>query len=813
MGLTDASGGTIRSHLTKVFFDMVKDKDSGAQFHGPRCDAKEYDAEFDQQTQHPGLRLRASTRAVRRWVDEFVVGHNFCPWAGPALAVGGVRVVASDARSAEGVLVDLRAEAEALPPGGSAPCEGQAVTTLLACPHVAEWGSPSAFQAFYDTVLASGYVFASLELYIPAPGGDAGARPQLAAGDRLQLGEGPSGVPVLATVLDPSAGFGEGGQRLARVQVDGRGETFISAGGRDTPATCLVRATLGAFCGSSACRRSRRAAARAVRRVFSPARRGPCSTCCGWTTWTARRTATCRGGTASAPRSWAPRPCRRCREAEGLCSPRRCMWEWLLRRGPEYLAQGLVNYAARCPAIPACPASGCPPCPGLVCGDCAVPACPACPACLGTSAPPAAAEADCRPAEAEAACRESGLGLLAYLIFLLGVVVGALVVSSGWGCLRVLRRIGRAAVKKTESEDELELRLVNDFNGRARGAVEPGYRDVPAGVPRDRVYRFRREPSAARDAEFQQAAEAEAGSEGRLLADAQGVAPPPAGFVWLLPIDAVGQVVGADAGALVAAAAPAAPAAVPGAVPVGALVAGAAAAAAAPVAAPAPRLQGPLQGVAPVGALPGVATLWRAAESGGGFRFGDPVAGHVRTARALGTKDLHVLADGAALFVEEVSPASETSFFDKGVSGDARIMAMRRNSQGRRERTWAAMVADVAREEGLGLGGHRERFRSARKLESSSWGVSEHYCVAQALELGLLTDQVDGSNPMMVESLFRRPQTIEFAHSERAREQEAKGCGGKLSPEEQMAFNPRKAREEREAARKDDKSKKGNDNG
>jgi len=147
---------------------------------------------------------------------------------------------------------------------------------------------------------------------------------------------------------------------------------------------------------------------------------------------------------------------------------------------------------------------------------------------------------------------------------------------------------------------------------------------------------------------------------------------------------------------------------------------------------------------------------------------------------------------------------------------------------------------EFVNQEGLGLDGHHERFRSTCKLESSSWGVSEHHCVTQALKLGLLNDQIDGSNLMMVESLFRRLQTIEFAHSERAREQEAKGYGGKLSLEEQMAFagssraggslmicpllldyvrgevereaslakNLRKAREEREATRKDNKKGK-----
>merc|ERR1719291_1646054 len=96
-------------------------------------------------------RVENYAQAVRRWVDEFVVGHNFCPWAAPALEAGGVRVVASDAQSAKGAFADLRAEAKMLPPSGCAPAEGGVVTTLLACPHVAEWAQPRAFQAFYDT--------------------------------------------------------------------------------------------------------------------------------------------------------------------------------------------------------------------------------------------------------------------------------------------------------------------------------------------------------------------------------------------------------------------------------------------------------------------------------------------------------------------------------------------------------------------------------------------------------------------------------------------------------------------------------------
>jgi hypothetical protein len=102
------------------------------------------------------------------------------------------------------------------------------------------------------------------------------------------------------------------------------------------------------------------------------------------------------------------------------------------------------------------------------------------------------------------------------------------------------------------------------------------------------------------------------------------------------------------------------------------------------------------------------------------------------------------------------------------------------------------------------------------------------------LRHALQIDQVDGFNLVFVEVMFRRLQTIEYAHSERAREAESKSVGGRLSIEEQQTFgglvrhaatlmicpslldhvksevekevglqkNMRKIREEREAARK-----------
>lgn len=136
--------------------------------------------------------------------------------------------------------------------------------------------------------------------------------------------------------------------------------------------------------------------------------------------------------------------------------------------------------------------------------------------------------------------------------------------------------------------------------------------------------------------------------------------------------------------------------------------------------------------------------------------------------------------------------------------------------------------------EGLGLEGHHERVRTLCKLDSTSWGMQEHFQVSMFLRYCLQIDQLNSHNLMSVEAMFRRLQTIEFGYAEKAREVEAKGAGSRLALEEQQVFggltrhastlmicpelldyvksetereaalskNLRKAREERELARK-----------
>ncbi|CAE7574127.1 unnamed protein product [Symbiodinium natans] len=162
--------------------------------------------------------------ATRRWLDEVVIGYNFCPYAGPTEEARQIRIVASSARSPEGVLEDLSMEATRLPTVAQKSIEpGQPATTLLVCPHVMEWESFDDFRAFYESELANGYIYAEQDLYIVYfhPSYGQGTAEPLREGDVVDLGGD------AATVLDTAAGFGASGQPLAKVSLASGEESFI----------------------------------------------------------------------------------------------------------------------------------------------------------------------------------------------------------------------------------------------------------------------------------------------------------------------------------------------------------------------------------------------------------------------------------------------------------------------------------------------------------------------------------------------------------------------------------------------------------
>ena len=92
--------------------------------------------------------------------------------------------------------------------------------------------------------------------------------------------------------------------------------------------------------------------------------------------------------------------------------------------------------------------------------------------------------------------------------------------------------------------------------------------------------------------------------------------------------------------------------------------------------------------------------------------------------------------------------------------------------------------------EGLGLDEHHERFRQVCRLDSGTWGVMEHFQISMMVRQLLQTDGINGCNSLAAELMFRRLQTIEYAHAERARETEGKAMGAtsKLALEEQYVF-------------------------
>ncbi|CAK0874607.1 unnamed protein product, partial [Prorocentrum cordatum] len=311
----------------------------------------------------------------------------------------------------------------------------------------------------------------------------------------------------------------------------------------------------------------------------------------------------------------------------------------------------------------------------------------------------------------------------------------------------------------------------------AQAARFGGHGPPPPGIDPQQVYRFRAEPTDAEVAQLTAEAEQVALAECRRRAQATGN---PELLVNLRPLVLPG---GGAAAAL--AIAPAGPA-------VGLLRGAPVGAAAAPAAEP--------------------AGAWRAAMCEGGYRVGDEVPGHLPTAARVQSRDIHVLPDGAGLFVELVPPSRLAAFLRKAVDADARVLLIVRDAQGRRDLPWNRMVemtrqgdfgSDWAlrgprtaawcmrylQREALRIEGHHEHFRQVCKLGASDWGVQEHFQLSQQIKAATCQDQLDGTNLISIEMKFRRLRTIEFAHWGKAKDAESKGVGGKMSLEEQAAFS------------------------
>ena len=215
------------------------------------------------------------------------------------------------------------------------------------------------------------------------------------------------------------------------------------------------------------------------------------------------------------------------------------------------------------------------------------------------------------------------------------------------------------------------------------------------------------------------------------------------------------------------------------------------------------------------------------------------------------------LGGGKFVFAEYVTAAGLQGWLDEAVADEARLLPIRLSPAGERHRSWTSVADDsrienfadwpvlgprsvpwclaFLKKEGRNLELHHERFKAVAKLEASSWGVAEHKEICAYLTHLCCYDQVDPSNLAAAEAMFRRLQTIEYSYVEKVRQLEANAGGGsRLTGEEQAIFgglqqsdaslmiapelldharaeaersaslakNLRKAREEREAAKK-----------
>lgn len=255
--------------------------------------------------------------------------------------------------------------------------------------------------------------------------------------------------------------------------------------------------------------------------------------------------------------------------------------------------------------------------------------------------------------------------------------------------------------------------------------------------------------------------------------------------------------------------------------------------------------------------------VWVAAESVGTTKYGDVIQGVLAVANR-GAKTVHTMPDGQQIFCMCVRADDIETFNARPSACDPRIVRVRMNAVGTPERPLAEIVAET-REfrvswkltgprtsrwclnylviEGLGFEQHHERFRQLCRLDTTTWGVVEHFQMSMMLRQLIQVDCLNGFNNLGIELLFRRLQTIEYAHSERARDSESKAAGGRLSVEEQYTFgsmvrqsatlmiapslldhvkteverdvqlqkNLRKAREERELSKKQKGKQKGDD--
>ena len=192
-----------------------------------------------------------------------------------------------------------------------------------------------------------------------------------------------------------------------------------------------------------------------------------------------------------------------------------------------------------------------------------------------------------------------------------------------------------------------------------------------------------------------------------------------------------------------------------------------------------------------------------------GFRVGDEVELPDGTPTVgVPARAVILLDSGAGLFVEQVEEADMTEFLGRPIKGGARVLPVVVDGKGIRDISLAAAVERVREEEivgfpepritgwclrhlaseGRNLEVHFEHFRGLCNLQLNQWGMEEYGSIVGVLKALLQQDQLDVTNIIGAELLFRRLQVIEYCYSDRLKDKLASSTGGKLSWEEQAAF-------------------------
>ena len=200
---------------------------------------------------------------------------------------------------------------------------------------------------------------------------------------------------------------------------------------------------------------------------------------------------------------------------------------------------------------------------------------------------------------------------------------------------------------------------------------------------------------------------------------------------------------------------------------------------------------------------------WRVAMEWKGHHYGDaiqPPAGFMGEGQP--PRGVVLLEDGSGLFIEWVTTANEGEFTDRAVAVDARVLPVRVDRGGFRNRTIDQVIEEANQEhvpgmmeprttlwclghlraEGKGLEAHFEHFKTLCNVKHDQWGMEEYEQLVMIVRALMFTDQLDPTNSTGIELLFRRLQIIEYSYSDRLKSRATQSQGGLLTPEEQAAF-------------------------